>query len=396
MINGVVVSIMNINKRAVFDLYLHGGKAPRWLISKMKKLGRAIIDVLLYEYNQKEVLARLSDPLWFQAFSYVLGYDWDSSGVTTVVMGVLKNILTPDTGLMVAGGKGNRALHTPKDIMKIGETFGFSEKKIFDLIRVSKLVAKIDNALVQDNHQLYHHTIVIDKNGNWTVVQQGMNIKLKTARRYHWVSFNVKSFVAEPHTGIIGHIKFPFVLNMASKDSLEGQRISLDLVNEGVDAIRRDLNYLIRESKKIPDLLCFLENNHKNNLRLNVNLNTIQIKILRSRINWQALNKAYELAPKSYEELILIKGIGPGTIRALALIAELIYHADISWKDPIRYVFAVGGKDGVPYPVNKRRMEETYEFLQKTIKEAQVGKEERVKMLRKLSEISIKLLPAIR
>jgi len=387
---------MSIERRAVFDLYLHGGKAPRWLVSRMKKLGKAIINVLLYEYDRREILARLSDPLWFQAFSYVLGYDWDSSGVTTVVMGVLKNILTPDMGLMIAGGKGSRALDTPKDILKIGEIFGFGEKKISDLIRVSKLVAKVDNALIQDDHQLYHHTMIIDKNGDWAVIQQGMNVKLKTARRYHWCSFNIKSFVIEPHTGIIGHIKFPLILNMASKESIEGQKVSLDLVNDGTNIIRRDLNYLIRESKKIPDLAYFLKGDRKSIPELDLKLNAVQIKILRSRINWQALNKAYELAPKSYEELVSIKGIGPGTIRALALIAELIYHADISWKDPMRYTFAVGGKDGIPYPVNKRRMEEAYEFLQKAVEEAKIGKKEKIKLLKKLSEISIKSLPVMK
>ncbi len=383
---------MGIKRTAIFDLYLHGGKAPRWLVSRMKKLGEAIFSILLHEYDRKEVLARLSDPLWFQSLAYVLGYDWDSSGVTTVLTGVLKSIFTPETGLMIAGGKGNKATQAPQEILKISEIFGFGEKKTRNLINTSRLVAKVDNALIQDNHQLYHHAMIIDEDGNWAVIQQGMNVELKTARRYHWCSSNVKSFVIDPHTGIIGNIRFPFVLNMASKDSVEGQKVSLDLVNDGPSVIKRDLSYLIRKARGMMDLTSFFNNSvYEQSIYCDEKMRVIRLKILRSKINWKALNKAYEISPKSYEDLILIRGIGPGTVRALALIAELIYHADISWRDPLRYTFAVGGKDGVPYPVNTKRMERVAKFLQEAIEEAHIGKNEKLDLLKRLSRISSRI-----
>ena len=373
-----------MRKTATFDLILHGGKAPPWLVSRMKKLGKAILRMIIEEYGRVELLRRLSDPLWFQALSYVLGYDWNSSGVTTVMTGVLREILTPDMGIMLAGGKGKRSLQTPEDIRRIGEIFGFSESKINELIKASRLVAKVDNAVLQDGYSLYHHAMLIDRDGLWAVIQQGMNVENKTARRYHWLSEKVKSFVIEPHEGIIGEIKLPFVLDMTSKRSLEAQKISVDLVNEGLSRIKNDIAKLIRISKGIPSLMSFVDRSAEEK-RL---LPSIKIKILRNiRVDWNALKKAYELSPKDYQELISIKGIGPGTIRALALIAELIYRAEVSWRDPLRYTFAVGGKDRVPYPVNIKRMEMLSGILEDALREAKLGRKEKLMVLRRLSRL---------
>ena len=373
-----------MRKTATFDLILHGGKAPPWLVSRMKKLGKAILRIIIEECGRVELLRRLSDPLWFQALSYVLGYDWNSSGVTTVMTGVLREILTPDMGIMLAGGKGKRSLQTPEDIRRIGEIFGFSESKINELIKASRLVAKVDNAVLQDGYSLYHHAMLIDRDGLWAVIQQGMNVENKTARRYHWLSEKIKSFVIEPHEGIIGEIKLPFVLDMTSKRSLEAQKISVDLVNEGLSRIKNDIAKLIRISKGIPSLMSFVDRSAEEK-RL---LPSIKIKILRNiRVDWNALKKAYELSPKDYQELISIKGIGPGTIRALALIAELIYRAEVSWRDPLRYTFAVGGKDRVPYPVNIKRMEILSGILEDALREAKLGRKEKLMVLRRLSRL---------
>ncbi len=373
-----------MRKTATFDLILHGGKAPPWLVSRMKKLGKAILRIIIEEYGRVELLRRLSDPLWFQALSYVLGYDWNSSGVTTVMTGVLREILTPDMGIMLAGGKGKRSLQTPEDIRRIGEVFGFSESKINELIKASRLAAKVDNAVLQDGYSLYHHAMLIARDGLWAVIQQGMNVENKTARRYHWLSEKVKSFVIEPHEGIIGEIKLPFVLDMTSKRSLEAQKISVDLVNEGLSRIKNDIAKLIRISKGIPSLMSFVDRNAEEE-RL---LPSIKIKILGNiRVDWNALKKAYELSPKDYQELISIKGIGPGTIRALALIAELIYRAEVSWRDPLRYTFAVGGKDRVPYPVNIKRMEILSDILEDALREAKLGRKEKLMVLRRLSRL---------
>ncbi len=371
-----------MKKTAVFELRLHDGKAPPWLISRMRKLARPIFEIIILEYGQKELLKRLADPLWFQALSYVLGYDWDSSGVTTVTTGVLREVLSPDLGIMMAGGKGKRSLEAPNDIIKIGEEFGFSESKINELVRASRLVAKVDNAVLQDEHQIYHHAFFVDKDGDWTVIQQGMCPRLKTARRYHWTSLNLKSFVIDPHE-IIGEIKLPFALNMASKESIEAQKVSVDLVKEGVSRIKRDYSNLLRMARRETILDAFLEGKK---IEIKPTPEVI-VKILPVRVNWNALKKAYEIQPKTYEELVEIRGIGPGTIRALALVAELIYEAEVSWKDPLRYTFAHGGKDRIPYPVNVKRMEKVAEFLEDVIEEIKLGKKEKQEMLKRLSKL---------
>jgi len=371
-----------MKKTAVFELRLHDGKAPPWLISRMRKLARPIFEIIILEYGRKELLKRLADPLWFQALSYVLGYDWDSSGVTTVTTGVLREVLSPDLGIMMAGGKGKRSLEAPNDIVKIGEEFGFSESKINELVRASRLVAKVDNAVLQDEHQIYHHAFFVDKDGDWTVIQQGMCPRLRTARRYHWTSLNLKSFVIDPHE-IIGEIKLPFALNMASKESIEAQKVSVDLVKEGVSRIKRDYSNLLRLARRETILDVFLKGKK---IEIKPTPEVI-VKILPVRVNWNALKKAYEIQPKTYEELVEIRGIGPGTIRALALVAELIYEAEVSWKDPLRYTFAHGGKDRIPYPVNVKRMEKVAEFLEDVIEEIKLGKKEKQEMLKRLSKL---------
>ena len=371
-----------MKKHAIIDLKLHRGKAPPWLVARMKKLAKPILGIIVEKYGTLELLRRLGDPLWFQALSYVLGYDWDSSGVTTVTSGVLREVLSPDLGVMMAGGKGKRSLRTPNDIVLIGKRFGFSTKKISELIRASRLVAKVDNTVLQDEHQIYHHAFFIDKNGNWVAIQQGMCIRLKTARRYHWVSDGLESFVIDPHT-IIGEIRLPFVMNMATRKSVTAQKISLDVVKEGVSQVKKDYNELLRAVKRNLSLDYFFGSD----VSKRKNIDPIYIKILPRRINWDALEAAYEIQPRNYEELIEIRGLGPGTIRALALIAELIYNAEVSWVDPIRYTYAHGGKDGVPYPVNVKRMEKVADFLIAILEEIKLGKKDKEQVLRRLSKL---------
>lgn len=386
----VCIGVKNLNpysgkRTATLDLLLHGGKAPSWLLRRMKRLGRIISEIIITEFGIDEFLIRLSDPLWFQAFAYVLGYDWDSSGVTTVLSGVLKSVLNEDLGILVAGGKGKRSLDAPNEIKKIGEIFGFSQKTIQDFVRISKLVAKVDNALIQDDHQLYHHTIFISRKKDWIVIQQGMNVREKTARRYHWSSTNLKSFVVEPHTGILGDNKLPFVLDLTSSKSLEAQKISIDLIKDGVNVIRRDLSKLNALKNRNMTLDSYFINQQ---IKL-PNMKHIHIRFLPRRVNWEALKKAYEISPKTFEEFVEIEGIGPGTLRALALVAELIYDANVSWVDPIRYTFAHGGKDGIPYPVNVKRMETVIEKLEDILEDLKINKREKADMLKRLS----KLLP---
>lgn len=371
-----------MRRTSTFELRLHGGKAPPWLITRMRKVAKPVLELIVMDFGTSELLRRLADPLWFQAFSYVLGYDWDSSGVTTVTTAILREICTPDLGLMVAGGKGRKSTKTPDEIAKISQIFGFSESKTASLVRASRLAAKVDNAVLQDEHSLYHHTMFIDKNGNWAIIQQGMCPERKTARRYHWTSFFLKSFVIDPHE-IIGDVRLPLVLNMASSESIDAQKVSLDIVKDGVERFRRDYSALTGLARGLVPLDKFTTGAS----RIPGFSGELKIKLIPMRLDWEALNRAYEIQPSSYEELIEIRGLGPGTIRALALIAELIYDAKVCWRDPIRYTFAHGGKDGVPYPVNVKRMEEVASFLEDVIEDLRVGKKDKAEMLNRLSKL---------
>lgn len=375
-----------IRKHATFDLILHDGKAPPWLITRMKKLGKVVIDIIVQEFGPEELLRRLSDPIWFQALSYVLGYDWDSSGVTTVLTGVLKTILNPDHDVLIAGGKGAKSLETPRELDKIAEIFSLSESKKSYLVKVSRIVAKVDNSLVQDQNKLYHHTILVSRRGKWSVIQQGMNEKLRLARRYHWSSFGLKSFVVDPNREIIGNIKLPFVLDLTSIDSIENQKTTLDLIKDGVDQIKRDLVKAKTLSRKMGPLDLYFSNVNMVESTNDKNL-SLKVKLLPNRVNWEALKKAYEISPSTYEELIEIRGLGPGTIRALALVAELVYNAPACWRDPLRYTFAHGGKDGIPYPVNVKRMEKVSNFFESILEDIKMGKEEKKRILVKLSKL---------
>ncbi|MCF8885355.1 MAG: DUF763 domain-containing protein [Aigarchaeota archaeon] len=355
----------------VADLPLHEGHVPQWLMKKMKFLSSSIVKVMVEELGVLEVLRRLADPYWFQAFGCVLGFDWHSSGLTTVVTGALREAVRLEThGIGVVGGKSIMALRVPEMIKQMNLEDDLKSK----LIRVSKLSAKVDNAVLQDGYNIYHHVIVFTEKGNWTVIQQGMNLENKYARRYHWFGENVSSFVEEPHSGIAGDRKEEMVLNMVSKKSSEARKASVDLASEKPSRLARLVNLTLNkqetltrwiereeETVKIPAYLC-----------------------MPLKINWNALKKAYDLKPSNYEELIQIEGMGPATLRALALISTLIYGVEIDWRDPVKFTFAHGGKDGVPYPVSRKRMEESIKFLTSILESAEIEREEKLKALRRL------------
>ncbi len=348
------------------NLPLHEGRAPRWLFERMVKLSGEIIRIIEMDYGMEEVLRRLSNPYWFQAFSCVIGFDWHSSGTTTVTMGSLKEALKIEDGIVVVGGKGRESRKTPMEIERIGNQFNFSSDKIEKLKYASKMAAKVDNTVLQDSYQLYHHTMVIDENAHWVIIQQGMNPEMRYARRYHWLH-GVKKFVNEPHSGIISDRIEKKVLDMTSRVSEDARKISVDLVKDNPKKIKNMISFVRDEKQKTLD-------------------NFLNVKILTMpwNINWRALFDAYEIQPKNYEELIGIKGIGPATVRALAYIAEVIYGAEISWKDPVKFSFALGGKDGVPKPVNRRAYDKSIEILQLSIEEAKLDKKEKLKMLKRL------------
>ena len=372
------------------DLPLHPGVAPKWLFERMVKLSSAICEVLLYEYGKDELFRRLSDPFWFQAFSCVLGFDWHSSGCTTVTCGALKEAVDPELhGFAVVGGKGKTSLRTLDEIEEIANVFSLPTDKVERLKYSSRMAAKVDNAALQDGHQLYHHVMFFSEEGKWAVIQQGMDTSSKYARRYHWLSDNINSFVTEPHNAIVSNIRYEKVLDMTSKKSEETKKVSLDLVRDSVYSLKKDWAELIRPSYQ-KSLDEWLDEKNKKPLK------PVDFLRMPRNINWSAIKKAYEFQPVDYEEFLSIKGIGPSTVRALALISDLIYGAKPSWKDPVKYSFAVGGKDGVPFPVDRKAMDESVDVLKKCIEDAKIGNREKLKNLERLqSFIKITIEPII-
>jgi hypothetical protein len=369
---------MSMYRTGVANLPLHGGKAPSWLTGRMRKMAKEIASIMIEEQGTSKFIARLSDPFWFQAFGCVLAYDWHSSGVTTVVTGILKAALSPEEhGVAVCGGKGKTSRKTPSDIAAVGEKFGFSQETIDDLTYTSRMTAKVDNTAIQAGYQLYHHALLVTKDKKWAVIQQGMSHEDRSARRYHWLSQNTQSFVEEPHNAIACNIKRERALNMVAKQSSAARKASVDLSKEPTHKL---MNLIQSASKPLnqASLTTWLPKTSNPWLQTQSTLN------MPRNINWDTLTRIYEFQPSNYEELLSIKGVGPATVRGLALVAELVYGEEPSWEDPVKFSFAYGGKDGVPYPVNREAMDESIEILRKTVQEAKIGDKEKLQSLQRL------------
>jgi len=363
-----------LQRTGTMDLPLHGGAAPQWLVQRMKKLGKAISDVIVDQYGQKELLLRLSNPDWFQALSCVLAFDWHSSGTTTVLCGVLKEVLdAQEHGVAAVGGKGIRSRQAVQEIPEVGEALSLHPSKVEALVRASRLSAKVDTALLQDGFSLYHHTMFISEGGHWAVVQQGMRPESRTARRYHWLSWGFETFVEEPHSGIACDERMERVLNLTSSASRGCREKSLDLALQGPGQLQDDLAKVRLGPQKT--LMEYV--GHVATAR----------SALPCKIDWEAMKRVYDFSPKNYEDFILVRGIGPSTVRALALISDLIYGQSPDWKDPVKYSYCLGGKDGVPYPVDRASYDESIEVLTNAIKEAKLGSNEKMDALRRLNRL---------
>jgi hypothetical protein len=328
-------------------------------------LGREITKTIVYEYGEEELVKRIADPFWFQSLSCVLGFDWHSSGTTTVTLGALKEGLRgEDLRLHIVGGKGKAMLRTICEI----DSFDFDQERKEWLKYASRMCAKVDTSAIQSGHSIYHHSMIIGGD-DWAVVQQGMRPEDKTARRYHWLGSEVVKFTIEPHRGIVGR-KEDKVMNMVARESEEAQKISVDIVKEGPTKLKgsivevRDLS-----QRRLDD---FLPDKR------------VRYLLMPKNLNWEGVRKAYEFQPRDYEEMLSVKGVGPSTVRALALISEVIYGVRPSYEDPVRYSFALGGKDGVPFPVDRRAMDESTEMLRDAIERAKLGREERIEAIRRL------------
>ena len=376
---------------STINLPLHTGYAPAYLVKRMVKLSYAISKVIVDEYGQHEFLRRLADPLWFQAFGCVLGFDWHSSGVTTVVTGVLKQSLKDNVqAISIAGGKGKKSTQVKYDIPKLAEShYNLSSDKIENLLYASRMAAKVDNAALQDGYSLYHHVILFDESGNWTIVQQGMNPNNRMARRYHWISDYLKSFVFMPH-----EYKGVNTLDMTSIHSVENQKISVEMATGDINNLKASV-YKVEGIMNSPQnnantldswIMTTNNNNNKNNNKKTDDY-TEHYKMPR-RLDWNVFRKCYDIQPQNYEQLISIPGIGPASVRALSLIGEIIFGTKASWQDPVKYTFAHGGKDGVPYPVARKTYDKSISYLYSAIEGAEIEREQRVQALRKLAKFS--------
>jgi len=359
-------------------LPLHGGRAPPWLFYRMVSLAECITDIIIDEYSSIGLLERLSDPWFFQSLACVLGYDWHSSGTTTVTCGALKEALDRENvPVTVCGGKGKTSLRTPQEIRQMAEVYGLSSHKTDSLVYASRMSAKVDNSLVQDSYQLYHHCTLFDEKGNWIVIQQGINEEKGNARRYHW-GLEHRGFMDDPQGAILCPTKIDRTLNMSSKKSEANRKTCLDLVKDNPLKIRKEL----------------AEPVEKNQSRLD-EWNGRKILVMPRSVNWDAVRKAYEFQPRTYQEFVSRKGIGPGTIRGLSLVAELIYGDKASWKDPVKFNFAFGGKDGVPFPVDRKSMDQAVDLLKQGIRSSPLDKEDQRRALKRLRKCVPETLPGL-
>lgn len=378
--------------RGVATFTLDYGTCPRWLFERIVKLGREIIYVIACEFGSEEIVKRLSDPVWFQSLGTVLAFDWNASGLTTILTAALKEAIRgqeKELGIFICGGKGKTSRKTPDEINFWGERLTLPEAQVKNLVYHSKMAAKVDSSLVQDGYQIYHHAFVFSKNGSWSVIQQGMNIKNQTARRYHWYCDNVKEIVVEPHTGIASQQK-NFTLDLTAKKSEKNREISTQLVNQNFSSLWRDIKILRKHSSSLSKMITLKNSNQQLTLlQLSPTEFSFHPVVLENFFTNRYLKKILEKLcfekPKSYEKLLATEGVGPKTIRALSLVAEVIYGAKPSYEDPARYSFAFGGKDGTPYPIERKTYDETIEFFKKVINKTKLSFFEKKRLLRKFS-----------
>lgn len=394
-------------QRGVATFTLDYGKCPRWLFERMVKLGREMVQVLVEQYGPDEFIKRIAHPVWFQAFGTVLAFDWNASGLTTILTAALKEAIRgqeKQLGIFICGGKGKTSRKTPDEISNWGQRLGLPTAQVRGLVYNSRLSAKVDSSLVQDGFQIYHHAFFFSKNGDWTVVQQGMNTKNQTARRYHWhdrlkvdpstrinlgrVNENI-DFVNEPHEGIASQIVIEKVLNMTAGDSAKTRDLSVDLISEGYNTLLSDLELLDKHSSSLSRMVDIKKQGERLTLLELSDENFIHHPVEKedhynSPYLRKILGKISQNQPQDYESLLAMEGVGPKTIRALALVSEVIYGAKPSYRDPARYSFAHGGKDAIPYPVDRDTYDQTIETLSGAVKRTHINTIEKDKILKRL------------
>ena len=429
-----------VKRTGYADLPLHVGTVPRWLADRMMQLGAQIVEALLITYGKKEVLRRLSDPLWFQSLGAVLGMDWHSSGITTSVMYALKRGINPrarEWGLCICGGRGKYSRKTPEELRYLGDAAGMDADA---LIRASRLCAKVDNTAVQDGFQLYQHNFILSDEGDWAVVQQGMNARSKTARRYHWCSEGLTSFVEEPHTGVTGENR-GLLLNLTDRDAAQTRRAILSLSAEEPDRIMKEVSLAVKSVSQsepkaasqsaeaqlalFPELAAtgvatdvvpgvapvsgsaavpgvvpgrgasydtayyYIEENSRNltmPARHELHAEDVDLRRLGA-----VLAASYEAQSSDFESLLLTPGLGPRTLQSLALVSEVIYGTPSRFRDPARFSFAHGGKDGHPFPVPTRIYDESIRILGDAVEASKMGYQDKSDCLRRLHATALEI-----
>lgn len=410
-----------IKRTGYADLPLHVGTVPRWLADRMMLLGTQIVEALLIEYGKKEVLRRLSDPLWFQSLGSVLGMDWHSSGITTSVMYALKRGINPharEFGLCVCGGRGKYSRKTPEELLYLGDATGLDGNA---LVRASKLCAKVDGTAVQDGFQLYQHNFILSDEGDWAVVQQGMNTQSKTARRYHWCSESLKSFVEEPHTGVTGENR-GLLLNLTDREAAPTRSSILSISNEQPDRILGEVSRAVKadgiqlslfpspggppaaplpaeRTGAGPVTTGSPDNQHPDNYYIEENSRNLTMparhQLKAEDVDLKRLGAvlatAYDGQNKDFEGLLLTPGLGPRTLQSLALVSEVIYGTPSRFRDPARFSFAHGGKDGHPFPVPTRVYDESIRILGDAVEKSRMGYKDKSDCLRRLHTTALEI-----
>jgi len=389
-------------QRGVASFGLDYGHCPPWLFMRMVKLGREMVEVLVAEYGPDEFVRRIADPVWFQSLGTVLAFDWNASGLTTILTAALKEAIRgqeKDLGIFICGGKGKTSRKTPDEIHEWGERLALPERQADNLVYNSKMSAKVDSALVQDGFQLYHHSFFFslkrkpaekDSIGAWAVVQQGMNLEKGSARRYHWFSEDVKDLISEPHSGISSQVVLKKVLDMTSRRSEKTRDVSTELAQAGYAPLMKDINLLRKYSSPLSQM-AKMEDGAGQQLTL-LNLETREFKshpviyddFSKSKYLEKVLATVADQKPKTYEALVAMKGVGPKTVRALALVGEVIYGAAPSYEDPARYSFAHGGKDATPYPVDRATYDQTIAMLAGAVRKTRLSPDEKEKATARL------------
>ena len=384
-------------QRGIATFTLDSGTCPRWLFQRMVKLGREMTRVLIEDFGPDEFICRIADPVWFQSLGTVLAFDWNASGLTTILTAALKEAIRgreKELGIYICGGKGKTSRKTPQEITIWGDKLSLPNAYVDKLVYNSRMTAKVDSSLVQDGYQIYHHSFFFSRNGSWAVVQQGMNPANVSARRYHWFSENIEDLVCEPHTGIVTAVRRKPLLNLVARDSEKTRDISVEFVSAGYHSLMKDIKILRKHSSHLSKMVSLKCNGQQ--------LTFLQLEdtefrahpvvcedFSRSRYLEKILYKLCERKPENYEKLLAIRGVGAKTVRALALVGEVIYGAKPSYEDPARYSFAHGGKDATPYPVDKQTYDKTIAILRQAINRSHIGPYEKDKAIKRVTSLQL-------